>query len=142
MFKGEKGITLVALVITIIVLLILAGVSISLVIGQNGVLSKATNAVSENEKANVEQDLKLAVADAEIAYYEAWVSNQSVEKSTYYAEEDYYTNNATNGTVTLDATNTDTTVVKGTYTVTNGGSYNFTVTIASGTVVVTPVSGS
>lgn len=41
MLKGQKGITLVALVITIIVLLILAGVTISLVIGDNGILNHA-----------------------------------------------------------------------------------------------------
>ena len=44
MFKKEKGITLVALVITIIVLLILAGVTISLVVGDNGVIRKAQDA--------------------------------------------------------------------------------------------------
>ena len=41
MFKGKKGITLVALVVTIVVLLILAGVSINLVLGDNGIISKA-----------------------------------------------------------------------------------------------------
>ena len=40
MFKKEKGITLVALVVTIVVLLILAGVSISLVLDQNGIINK------------------------------------------------------------------------------------------------------
>lgn len=44
MFKKEKGITLVALVITIIVLLILAGVTISLVVSDNGVINKAKDA--------------------------------------------------------------------------------------------------
>ena len=41
MFKKERGITLVALVVTIVVLLILAGVSISLVVGQNGIVTKS-----------------------------------------------------------------------------------------------------
>ena len=40
----NKGITLIALVITIIVLLILAGVSIAMLTGQNGILSQAQNA--------------------------------------------------------------------------------------------------
>ena len=40
-FKQHKGITLVALVVTIIVLIILAGVSISLVLGNNGLVTKA-----------------------------------------------------------------------------------------------------
>ena len=44
MFKKERGITLVALVVTIIVLLILAGVAISLTIGQNGLFKRAQNA--------------------------------------------------------------------------------------------------
>ena len=38
MFRKQKGITLIALVITIIVLLILAGVSINLVVGEGGIL--------------------------------------------------------------------------------------------------------
>lgn len=41
MLKKQNGITLVALVITIIVLLILAGVTISLTLGENGLLSRA-----------------------------------------------------------------------------------------------------
>ena len=40
----NKGITLIALVITIIVLLILAGVSLSMISGENGILSKAQQA--------------------------------------------------------------------------------------------------
>ena len=39
--KGTKGITLVALVVTIIILVILAGVSINLVIGNSGIIAKA-----------------------------------------------------------------------------------------------------
>ena len=42
--KKEKGITLVALVVTIVVLLILAGVSINLVLGENGLINKAKEA--------------------------------------------------------------------------------------------------
>lgn len=41
MFKKERGITLVALVVTIVVLLILAGVSLSLVLGNQGILNHA-----------------------------------------------------------------------------------------------------
>ena len=52
MLKSKKGITLIVLIITIIVLLILAGVSISLVAGDSGILSKALDA-SENTSAGV-----------------------------------------------------------------------------------------
>lgn len=51
--KKEKGITLIALVITIVVLLILAGVSIATLTGQNGILTRAQNAKEETEKASV-----------------------------------------------------------------------------------------
>ena len=44
MFKEERGITLVALVVTIIVLLILAGVTITLALGSNGVIGRAQEA--------------------------------------------------------------------------------------------------
>lgn len=50
MFKSNKGITLVALIITIIVLLILAGVSISFVLN-GGILDNAQNAVNEYDNA-------------------------------------------------------------------------------------------
>lgn len=81
--KNQKGITLVALVITIIVLLILAGVSISLVIGNNGVLTQASNAVVTNSRAAAKQDIKMAVASCYTDYRTAWASDQSVEFSTY-----------------------------------------------------------
>ena len=61
--KGnERGITLIALIITIIVLLILAGVSIALVVGDNGVLSQAVNAADETNRANVQSELEMAVS--------------------------------------------------------------------------------
>ena len=69
MFKQEKGITLVALVITIIVLLILAGVSISLVMGDNGVLSQANNAVNSTELASVKDEISMAMTTVQTNYY-------------------------------------------------------------------------
>ena len=48
--KQEKGITLIALVVTIVVLLILAGVSISLVLNNNGVISRAKEAKNNMQK--------------------------------------------------------------------------------------------
>ena len=54
--RKEKGITLIALVITIIVLLILAGVSIAMLIGENGILSQAQKAKGETESAQKEEE--------------------------------------------------------------------------------------
>ena len=50
--KNTKGITLIAVVITIIVLLILAGVSISAVMGENGIATKAKEAKEETDDAS------------------------------------------------------------------------------------------
>ncbi len=58
---NQKGITLIALVITIIVLLILAGVSIAMLTGDNGILTQAQNAKEETEKAAEEEKIQLAV---------------------------------------------------------------------------------
>ena len=55
--KKNKGITLVALVVTIVVLLILAGVSINLVLGDNGIIAKAKEAQRKSAEAS-ENDLK------------------------------------------------------------------------------------
>ena len=53
--KNQKGITLISLVITIIILIILAGISISLLIGKNGLIAKVTGAV-ELSKIGEEKD--------------------------------------------------------------------------------------
>ena len=60
--KSKKGITLVALVITIIVLLILAGVSISLVVGDNGVLTQSQKAAKETDLASAKSALELTLS--------------------------------------------------------------------------------
>ena len=57
--EKNSGITLVALVITIIVLLILAGVSISLVVGDNGVLTQAQNASTKTNQASADSSIEL-----------------------------------------------------------------------------------
>ena len=62
--KKQKGITLIALVITIIVLLILAGVSISMISSQDGILDKATNAKKVTGEKAVEDRVKLATQAA------------------------------------------------------------------------------
>ena len=54
--KQEKGITLIALVVTIVALLILAGVSISLVLNNNGVISKAKDAKNQYAEAQANEE--------------------------------------------------------------------------------------
>ena len=59
--KKEKAITLIALVVTIIVLLILAGISISAIIGTNGIFSRTEIARTETEKATAKEKISLEV---------------------------------------------------------------------------------
>ncbi len=66
---SNKGITLVALVITIIVLLILAGVSISLVVGDNGIMTRAKTAGEKTNEADAVESFKLAVASLTSEYF-------------------------------------------------------------------------
>ena len=58
--KKNKGITLIALVITIIVLLILAGVAIAMLSGENGILKKAAESKTKTEQAQKEEETRLA----------------------------------------------------------------------------------
>ena len=64
--KINKGITLIALVITIIVLLILAGVTIATLTGDNGILTKAQNSKEKNAQKTVEEQINLAVQASRI----------------------------------------------------------------------------
>ncbi len=63
MNKKNEGITLIALVITIIVLLILAGISISVITGNNGILKQTTIAKENTEQARAEEEVKMAMAN-------------------------------------------------------------------------------
>ena len=60
----ERGITLIALVVTIVVLLILAGVSINLVLGNNGIITKAKESRTETRMAQIDELVNLAIGDA------------------------------------------------------------------------------
>ena len=61
--KKERGITLIALVVTIIVLIILAGISINLIFGNLGIVTKAKEARTQMEEAQIKEDIQLKLAD-------------------------------------------------------------------------------
>ena len=65
--KEMKGITLVALVVTIVVLLILAGVSINTVLEDNGIITKAKEAAETTRQASAEEDMNRLVLEYELA---------------------------------------------------------------------------
>ena len=99
--SNEKGITLIALVITIIVLLILAGVSIATLTGDNGILTKASDASKESEIASVKEQAQLDISNwiagkienGEDATVDTWEDIKTIlneantdEENRYYVE--------------------------------------------------------
>lgn len=67
MFKSQKGITLVALAVTIVVLLILAGVTIAFVLSDDGVIQSAQEATTANDGAIVAENIQQALVAVQIS---------------------------------------------------------------------------
>ena len=63
-FEGTKGITLIALIISILILLILAGVTLQLAVGEDGIIGRAIVAREQHEEAEEKEKLELAVSAA------------------------------------------------------------------------------
>ena len=106
---NNKGITLIALVITIIVLLILAGVSIAMLTGQNGVLTRATDAEDDTQRAAIAEKVNMAIQSA---YTDAVIANTTTPsidtanlESIYSKENTGETLDITDGT--LDSATTE-----------------------------------
>ena len=79
----QKGITLIALVITIIVLLILAGVTISMVLGDDGIIKNAQGASSKHAYKTAEEDMKRANLEVSTK-----IKTNKIEDGNYDATED------------------------------------------------------
>lgn len=110
--KKSKGITLVALIITIIILLILSGVTISMILGENGIINKAKNAKNNTNRSKFEENVEIAettykmnlkVENEQIAYAEL---KKTIENYGYsYEVEDKtlkITNNEFTKTINLE----------------------------------------
>ncbi len=78
--KNRRGITLIALVITIIVLLILAGISIMMLTGQNGILNRAGEASEKTEISALEEKIKLMTAETLINEYTGQEEEKTAEE--------------------------------------------------------------
>lgn len=89
MKKRESGITLVALVVTIIVLLILAAVSINLVIGENGIITRSKQAKMETQHAGISDAIALEYLDYEAGKEEnITLSFEDFLKNKGFVDED------------------------------------------------------
>ena len=65
-YKNIKGITLIALVITVIILLILAGITLNVTIGENGLITKAQQAAKEQEITNLKETMDFEALSAQM----------------------------------------------------------------------------
>lgn len=80
--KNNKGITLIALVITIIVLLILAGVAIAMLSGDNGILTRASDSKVANFIGAKKDEVNMAAAEGITEYYEKKYVTENLESDT------------------------------------------------------------
>ena len=105
--KNKKGITLIALVVTVVVLIILAGVSINAVLGDNGIIKKANQAASVTKEAEVKEAINRTIL-------EFYLTND------YATLEDFLKAKAEDGSIDSVTKNADgtLTVKKGEYSVT------------------------
>ena len=108
--KGNKGITLIALVITIIVLLILAGVSIAMLSGDNSILGNASKSADANKIGEIEDEISLKVSEQVMAFLDKKYNNATGTGA--------YTGSATTTEGTLTITSNS---YKATGKVTTGG---------------------
>ena len=79
--KGNKGITLIALVITVIVLLILAAVSIATLTGENGLLAKADEAKTRTAEGQIDEEIRVAYNTVQIdSLNNGWDNDKKAEE--------------------------------------------------------------
>mgnify|MGYP005795435207 CR=1 FL=1 len=141
--RNQRGITLIALVITIIVLLILAGVSIAMLTGDNGILSNARKAQTQTTVKSNEEMVKLAVADVITDFYAdgktgtPQVTSDLLGPALEAANSDLTVTGtlSKNGDVSITANGADKLDVKF-----YGDTNTYKVTIAGGEIEVTPAS--
>ena len=97
MLKNKKGITLIALVVTIVVLLILAGVTVNLLLDENGIIVKSKDARREYGQAKTNEEIDLDSASSwidEITNEPEVVEPKNIADWEYTEEED--------GTITIN----------------------------------------
>ncbi len=85
--KKQRGITLIALIITVILMLILAGVVISLTIGEKGLIQTAKYAVQKNSEETAREKLELALADLQAYKYTNEAYNENEYINNYLENE-------------------------------------------------------
>ena len=80
--KENKGVTLIALAVTIIIMLILAGVTISTLTGNSGISSNANQARIQNELAQYKEQMKLYLAEKKVENYDFFIESLNAGKES------------------------------------------------------------
>ena len=82
--KSREGITLISLVVTIIILIILASISISMILGNNGLLNKTQTASDETKKSQATETMNLKITNIQISSY---TETQQLPNLQYLADK-------------------------------------------------------
>ena len=118
--KNNKGITLIALVVTIIVLLILAGVSIAMLSGENGILGNAKKARAQSAIGDAKDAIGLKINELQSEFYnKKYVDSPATTdaaSATAYIISQLTTFSFPNTTITLTPTGTTSLAIKIEYT--------------------------
>ena len=125
--KNASGITLIALVVTIVVLLILAGITISLTFNDGGLITSATNAKTKQEIAMIKDKIGLVATN--------WTTQKMLDENV--KEEDFLNSLVTSGIINNVETDVDKLDENGNYQIRTEGGHVFDVTIEpDGNVIV------
>ena len=108
MLKNKKGITLIALVVTIVVLLILAGVSISLVLDNNGIIAKSKDARNSAIESDEKEKVEMAYVSAALKKLGDTVTAEELQEELDSSVGTGKTDVTTNGDDTLNVLFSDT----------------------------------
>ena len=85
LIKKQNGITLVALVVSIILMLVLAGVSLNATIGENGIISRAQESKLRKEEADIETEILSGVAALDTEYYDKVSADSGITINSIYS---------------------------------------------------------
>ena len=123
--KNQKGITLIALVITIIVLLILAAVSIAMLTGENGILTKANTSREKTNKGTAVEKINMELNALKAEYLSA-----DSKTNFSYSTDKIYSNLGTTGANAADSAG-----IKYSFTSSAENGVEITATLPDGTTV-------
>ena len=101
---NEQGITLIALVVTIILLLILAGVTISQIAGSNGLFQRARQAVEKYKNAAEEEQIQIGMLEQYVTDFSVVGGNEGENKASVTIKEFTVSGDAKSKTITVKLT--------------------------------------